>query len=140
MERTFILIKPNAIKKQKAGAIIQQFQAEGLAIAGLKMVHVSKALCEEFYKEHQGRPFFNELTEFISSSPVIVMALEGPSAVARAREIMGATDPKKALAGTLRQKYGDSLGENAVHGSDSVLAAKRELKLFFPPPELFSKA
>ena len=137
MERTFVLIKPNAIKKQKAGAIIQKFQAEGLGIAGLKMVHVSKALCEEFYKEHRDRPFFKELTGFISSSPVIVMALEGRDAVRRARKLMGDTDPKKAAPGTLRRQFGDSVGENAVHGSDSLSSAKRELALFFPPPELF---
>ncbi len=137
MEQTFALIKPNAMKKQKAGAIIQQFQEEGLNLMGLKMINISKNLCEEFYQEHKERPFFQDLVNFVSSSPVIVLALQGDNAVARVREIMGDTDPKKARPGTIRYKYGDSIGENAVHGSDSLSSAKRELQLFFSSQEIF---
>jgi len=140
MEWTFVLIKPNAMKKQKAGAIIARFQKEGLNIAGLKLMHVSKEKCQEFYKEHKDRPFFSSLVDFISSVPVIVMALQAEKVVSRVREIMGDTDPQKAKPGTLRHEYGDSIGENAVHGSDSVSSAKRELGLFFSSQELFLKA
>ena len=137
MEKTFALIKPNAMKKQKAGAIIQRFQEEGLNLVALKMIKISKELCEEFYQEHKKRPFFQELVDFISLSPVIVLALQGDNAVLKVREIMGDTDPKKAKSGSLRHEYGDSIGQNAVHGSDSLNSAKRELALFFSSKELF---
>lgn len=137
METTFVLIKPNAMKKQKAGAILQRFQEEGLSLSALKMIWLSKEQCGKFYQEHKDRPFFQELVNFISSAPVIVMALKGSSAVSRVREIMGDTDPKKAKENTLRRKYGDSIGENAVHGSDSLESAKRELSLFFSSQEFF---
>ena len=140
MEQTFVLIKPNAMEKQKAGAIIQKFQQEGLSLIGLKMVKVSKSHCEEFYQEHRERPFFQELVDFISSAPVIVMALQGTDAVSKVRNIMGDTDPKKARQGTIRFEYGDSIGKNAIHGSDSLISAKRELALFFSSQELFQKA
>ena len=136
-ETTFVLIKPNAMKKRAAGAIIQRFQKEGLEIAGAKMIRASKSLCEAFYEEHRERPFFPELAEFVSSAPVIVLALSGGNAVRRVREIMGATDPKEAKPGTLRYEHGDSISENAIHGSDSLESAKRELSLFFAPEELF---
>ena len=134
---TFSLIKPNAMKKNKAGAILQEFEDKGLQIRGLKMMQVSRTLCETFYEEHKDRPFFDSLVDFITSSPIVVMVLAGEQAVAKAREIMGDTDPKKAQKGTLRFKYGDSVGENAVHGSDSVKSAQREISLFFSPEELF---
>lgn len=137
MEKTFVLIKPNVIKKQKSGEIIKRFQEEGLKLIGLKMMQVSKDLCQEFYKEHKERPFFAELVNFISSSPVIVLAFQGDNAVFRVREIMGDTDPKKAQKGSLRYQYGDSIGENAVHGSDSLQSAQRELNLFFSSEEVF---
>ena len=137
MERTFVLIKPNAMEKQKAGAIIQKLQQEGLTLVGLKMLKVSKDQCQEFYKEHQGKSFFQELVDFISSAPVIVMALHGPGAILKVREIMGNTDPKKAKPGTIRYEYGESIGKNAVHGSDSPDSAKIELALFFSSQELF---
>ena len=101
------------------------------------MIHISKDLCQQFYQEHKDRAFFQELVNFISSAPVIVLALQGENAVLRVREIMGDTDPKKAKPGTLRYEYGDSIGENAVHGSDSLESAKRELSLFFSSQELF---
>ena len=137
MEQTFALIKPNAMKKQKAGAIIQKFQQGGLSLVGLKMLQLSKLQCQEFYQEHKDRPFFQQLVDFISSAPVIALALQGPGAVLKAREIMGDTNPKKAKQGTIRYEYGESIGENAVHGSDSLNSAKRELDLFFSSQELF---
>ena len=140
MEQTFALIKPNAMKKQKAGAIIHKFQKEGLTLVGLKMIKVPKELCEKFYHEHKEKPFFEELVNFISSAPVIVLVLQGDNAVLKTREIMGDTDPKKAKPGTIRYEYGDSIGENAIHGSDSSASAKRELALFFSSQELFSAA
>lgn len=137
MERTFVLIKPNAMEKQKVGVIIQKFQQEGLILVGLKMLKVSKDQCQEFYKEHEGKSFFQELVDFISSAPVIVMALQGVDAILKVREIMGDTDPKKAKTGTIRYEYGESIGKNAIHGSDSPDSAKRELALFFSSQELF---
>ena len=137
METTFIIVKPNAMKKQKAGAIIRRFQEEGLELTALKMVSISKEKCQEFYKEHKERAFFSELVDFMSSAPVVMMAFRGEGAVLKAREIMGDTDPQKAQPGTLRQKYGDSIGHNAVHGSDSLESAQRELNLFFSSEEMF---
>ena len=137
MESTFVIIKPNAMEKQKAGAIIKRFQEEGLHLSALKMLSISKEKCQEFYEEHKERPFFSELVHFISSAPVIIMALKGEGAVLKVRGIMGDTDPQKAQPGTLRHEYGDSIGENAVHGSDSLESAQRELALFFSPEELF---
>ena len=137
MEKTFVLIKPNAMKKEKSGAILNRFQEEGLKVKALKMLHLSREQCEEFYQEHKKRPFFSELVDFISSAPVVVMALSGEGAVLKVRKIMGATDPKQAQPGTLRYEYGDSVGENATHGSDSLESAERELALFFKPEELF---
>ena len=137
MEVTFVLIKPNAMKKEKTGAIIDRFQKEGLKVKALKMTHLGKEECEEFYQEHKERSFFSELVEFISSAPVIVMALSGEGAVLKVRKIMGATDPKQADPETLRFEYGDSVGENAVHGSDSLKSAEKELALFFKKEEIF---
>lgn len=137
MEKTFVMIKPNAMHKNCAGAIIARFQKEGLKLIALKMSAISSSLCEKFYEEHKQRPFFKELVQFISSAPVILMALEGEGAVLKVREIMGDTDPAKAQPGSLRAEYGDNIGENAVHGSDSLKSAQRELALFFSPEEFF---
>ena len=134
------MIKPNAMKKQKSGAIIQRFEDEGLQLVGIKLLRISVKKCEEFYQEHSGRPFFSELVKFISSHPVVVLALFGGNAVLKVREIMGDTNPGKAAEGSLRAQYGDSIGENAVHGSDSLKSAKRELALFFSSKELFQTA
>src|SRR3954468_22034021 len=125
VETTFSIIKPNAVKKNVIGGIIQHFEKSGLKIAAMKLVKIEKAQCEEFYAEHKARPFFGELVSFMTSGPVVLMALKGENAVLRNREIMGATDPAKAADGTLRKLYGDSVGENAVHGSDSADSAKR---------------
>ena len=132
---TFSIIKPNAVKKNAIGAIIKKFEDQGLQIAAAKLVHLEKNQCETFYAEHKERPFFGELVEFMTSGPVMLMALYGEDAVARNRQIMGATDPAKAEAGTIRAEFGDSVGENAVHGSDSIESADRELALFFEKSE-----
>lgn len=135
-ERTFSIIKPNAVKKNAIGDIIHTFESNGLKIAAAKLTLLSKEKCELFYAEHKERPFFGELVTFMTSGPVLLMCLVGDNAVAKNREIMGATDPKKASAGTIRAKHGDSMGENAVHGSDSPVSAERELAIFFDKHEL----
>lgn len=136
-EVTFALIKPNVIKKQQAGEIISFLQKEHFCIVGLKLLLVSKTLCEAFYAEHKERVFFKELVSFITASPVIILALQRENAVLKLREIMGDTDPKQAHSDSLRFKYGDSIGENAIHGSDSLKSATRELDLFFAKDDLF---
>ncbi len=136
MEKTFSIIKPNAMKKNAIGDIISMFEANGLKIAAAKLTVLSKAKAEEFYAEHKERPFFGELVSFMTSGPVMLMCLAGENAVAKNREIMGATDPKKANSGTIRAKFGDNVGENAVHGSDSPQSAERELSLFFEKSEI----
>ncbi len=135
-EKTFSIIKPNAIKKNAIGDIISMFEANGLKIAAAKLTKIPRAKAEEFYAEHKARPFFGELVDFMTSAPVMLMCLSGENAVAKNREIMGATDPKKALPWTVRFKYADSVGENAVHGSDSPASAERELALFFSKEEI----
>lgn len=132
---TFSIIKPNAVKKNAIGAIIKKFEDNGLKVAAAKLVRLTRAQCEEFYAEHKERPFFGELVNFMTSGPVLLMALKGENAVSKNREIMGATDPAKAAPGTVRAEFGDSVGENAVHGSDSPASAERELKLFFDQSE-----
>ncbi|MEQ1664240.1 MAG: nucleoside-diphosphate kinase [Bdellovibrionales bacterium] len=139
IETTFSIIKPNAVKKNVIGAIITKFEENGLKIAAAKLTLLTKPLCEEFYAEHKARPFFGELVSFMTSGPVMIMALHGENAVLRNREIMGATDPKKAAPGTIRALFGDNMGENAVHGSDSADSAKRELGLFFKKEEFVNK-
>lgn len=135
-EQTFSIIKPNAVKKNVIGDIIATFEKSGLQVAAAKLTVLSRKKCEEFYAEHKERPFFGELVEFMTSGPVLLMVLAGENAVMRNREIMGATDPKKAAAGTIRAKHGDSVGENAVHGSDSAQSAAREIALFFEKAEV----
>ncbi len=135
-ELTFSIIKPNAMKKNSIGKIIEMFEKNGLKIAAAKLTLLSKSKCEEFYAEHKARPFFGELVSFMTSGPVMLMCLAGENAVAKNREIMGATDPKKAAPNTIRALFGDSMGENAVHGSDSPQSADRELHLFFESKEI----
>jgi nucleoside-diphosphate kinase len=136
IETTFSIIKPNAVKKNAIGGVIAHFEANGFKIAAAKLTVLSRKKAEEFYAEHKARPFFGELVDFMTSGPVMLMALSGENAVARNREIMGATDPKKATAGTLRAMFGDDVGANAVHGSDSPESATRELALFFEKAEI----
>lgn len=135
-EQTFSIIKPNAVKKNVMGDVMSYFEKAGLQIAAAKLTVLSKAKCEEFYAEHKERPFFGELVSFMTSGPVMLMVLSGENAVAKNREIMGATDPKKSNPGTIRYTHGDSVGENAVHGSDSPQSAAREIALFFEKHEL----
>lgn len=135
-EMTFSIIKPNAVRKGVIGDIINHFETNGLQIAAAKLGFMSKDKCELFYAEHKERPFFGELVSFMTSGPVVMMVLAGEGAVLKNRELMGATDPKKANAGTIRAKHGDSMGENAVHGSDSPESAKREIAIFFDKHEI----
>ena len=136
IEQTFSIIKPNAMKKNAIGDIVSMFEANGLKIAAAKITVLTADKAGEFYAEHKARPFFGELVTFMTSGPVMLMCLQGEGAVLKNREIMGATDPKKANAGTVRAKFGDNMGENAVHGSDSVESAARELALFFEKHEI----
>ena len=135
-ERTLSIIKPDAVRKNLIGKIIARFEAEGLTIAGVRKVHLSLRDAEGFYAVHKGRPFFGELTQFMSSGPCVVMVLEGENAITRNREIMGATNPANAAEGTLRKLYADSIGENAVHGSDAPETAVQEISYFFRGVEL----
>jgi len=136
MEKTFSIIKPNAINKNVIGGVITKFEENGLKIGAAKLVHLEKAKCEEFYAEHSERPFFGDLVDFMTSGPVMLMVLSGENAIMRNREIMGATNPAEAAEGTLRKLFGDSMGENAVHGSDSPESAAREIALFFDKSEI----
>ena len=136
MEKTLSIIKPDATGKNLIGKIVARFEAEGLNIAALRKVHMSKTVAEGFYAVHSERPFFGELTDFMSSGPSVVIVLEGDNAIAKNREIMGATNPAEAADGTLRKLYANSLGENAVHGSDSAENAAIEIAYFFRDTEI----
>ena len=133
---TFGIIKPDAVRAGHTGSIIQRILDNGFSIRGLKLVHITQRQAEGFYAVHRERPFFAGLTEFMSSAPCVVMALEKESAVKSWRDLMGATDPARADAGTLRKDFGGSLGENAVHGSDSDENAAIEISYFFSNLEL----
>ncbi len=136
LERTFSVIKPNAVAKNSIGAIYTRFGQAGFKIIAAKMLHLTREQAEGFYAEHKERPFFGELIKFMTSGPIMVQVLEGIDAVRRHREIMGATNPEQALAGTLRADYADSFTANAVHGSDSLPSAQREIAYFFTDDEL----
>lgn len=138
-ELTFSIVKPNAVKQGAIGDIINHFEKNGLKIAAAKLTVLSRKKCEEFYAEHKERPFFGELVDFMTSGPVMLMALSGENAVLKNRDLMGATDPKKAAPGTIRAKHGASVGENAAHGSDSAASAQRELALFFEKSEIVNE-
>ena len=131
LERTLSIIKPDAVENHRAGAILGRLESEGFVVKAMKRVHLTRAEVEGFYAEHKGRGFFDELCTFMARSPLIVMALERDNAVARYREVIGATDPAKAAEGTIRKLYGRSVGENAVHGSDQPATAAREIAYFF---------
>jgi nucleoside-diphosphate kinase len=130
-QRTLSIIKPDATGKNLVGKIIARFESEGLRICALRKIYMSKREAEGFYAVHAGRPFFGELTDFMSSGPCVVLVLEGDNAILRNREIMGATNPSEAAEGTLRKLYADSIGENAVHGSDAPETAATEIAYFF---------
>ncbi|KHN55242.1 nucleoside diphosphate kinase [Dickeya fangzhongdai] len=139
VERTFSIIKPNAVAKNAIGAIYARFESAGFTIVASKMLHLSREQAEGFYAEHQGKPFFDGLVDFMTSGPIMVQVLQAENAVQRNRDIMGATNPANALAGTLRADYADSFTENAVHGSDSVESAEREIAYFFSADEVFPR-
>ncbi len=138
-ENTLSIIKPNSVAANHIGAIIERFEKGGLHIAGMKMLHLSQDQAERFYAIHKGRPFFKELVSFMISGPVVVMVLQGPKAIEKNREIMGATDPSKAAPGTIRADFAKSMTENAVHGSDAPETAKTEIAFFFGPNEIFDR-
>ena len=135
-ERTFSIIKPNAVEKNVIGEIITRFEQKGLRVAAAKFTRLSREKAEGFYIEHKDRPFFSGLVHFMTSGPVLLLCLEGENAVLANREIMGATDPAKAAAGTIRKDFADNIEANAVHGSDSLKSAERELAYFFEKTEL----
>jgi len=136
IERTFSIIKPNAVEKNAIGEIITRFEQKDLRIAAAKFTRLSREKAEGFYIEHKDRPFFQSLIQFMTSGPVLLMCLEGENAVLANREIMGATDPAKAAANTIRKDFADSIEANAVHGSDSLKSAERELAYFFEKSDL----
>ncbi|HGJ5876472.1 MAG TPA: nucleoside-diphosphate kinase [Arsenophonus sp.] len=136
IQRTFSIIKPNAVEKNVIGAIYSRFEQAGFKIIAAKMVHLSREQVAGFYAEHKGKPFFDGLVEFMTVGPIMMQVLAGQDAIQRYRDLMGATDPTKALAGTLRADYADSFTANAVHGSDSVASAEREIAFFFTDDEI----
>ncbi len=136
MERTLVMVKPDAVRRNQVGEVIHRFEAAGLTIRGVKMVHLERREAEDFYQVHRGRPFFTSLTQFMSSGPTVAMVLEGPDAIARVRKLMGATDPTKAEPGTIRKDLATSIEQNAVHGSDSPESAAYEIPYFFSAMEL----
>jgi nucleoside-diphosphate kinase len=131
MERTFAIIKPDAVRRHLAGRILQRIEEGGFTVRALRLMHMTKAEAEGFYAVHRERPFFGSLTDFMSSGPCIVMALDAPDAIKKWRALMGATDPAKADAGTLRKEFGESIEFNATHGSDAPETAAFELGYFF---------
>lgn len=138
-ERTLSIIKPDAVAKNVIGKIESRFEKADLSIIALKMAQLSEANAEGFYAEHKERPFFKDLVKFMTSGPVVVQVLEGENAIAANRDLMGATNPKEAAAGTIRADFADSIDANAVHGSDSVASAEREISYFFTADELCAR-
>ncbi|MFO0693204.1 MAG: nucleoside-diphosphate kinase [Polyangiales bacterium] len=136
IERTLCIVKPDAVEKNNIGNILSMIEGAGFKLRALRMKTLSRAEAEGFYAVHRERPFFGELVEFMSRGPVVVACLEGENAVAKYRELMGATNPANAAEGTIRKKYAASIGENAVHGSDSLDNAKIEIAYFFPGTDL----
>lgn len=139
IERTLSIIKPDAVAKNVIGQIYSRFEGAGLKIIAARMMHLSRAEAEGFYAVHRARPFFKDLVEFMISGPVIVQALEGESAIGKHRDLMGATDPKKADKGTIRADFADSIDANAVHGSDASETAQVEIAYFFPALNVYSR-
>jgi nucleoside-diphosphate kinase len=136
VERTLCIIKPDAVEKRKVGGILQRIEDGGFRILALRMTHLSRREAEGFYEVHRQRPFFGELVQFMTRSPVAVAVLERENAVVAWRDLMGATDPAKAADNTIRKLFGSNVGENATHGSDSLDNAKREIAYFFPGAEV----
>ena len=139
VERTLSIIKPDAVAKNVIGQIYSRFENKGLKIVAARMLHLSRAEAEGFYAVHRQRPFFNDLVNFMISGPVMVQVLEGESVIQRNRDLMGATDPKKAAKGTIRADFADSIDANAVHGSDAAETATVEIAYFFPTLNIYSR-
>lgn len=140
IQQTLSIIKPDAVAQNMVGNIIEYFEREGLNVVAAKMLHLTTDQAKQFYAIHKDRPFFGELVEFMTSGPVFVMVLQGENAIARNREIMGATDPAKAAPGTIRADFATSIDRNAIHGSDSVQTAKTEIAFFFKENEIFPRS
>lgn len=138
VQRTFSIIKPDAVKKNVIGKIVSRFESNGLKIVASKMKHLSRQEAEGFYAVHKDRPFFKDLVEFMMSGPVVLQVLEGEDAIAKNRALMGATDPKKAEPGTIRADFAESIDANAVHGSDAAETAATEIAFFFPASEVYA--
>ena len=138
MERSLVLIKPDAMKRNLTGAILARFEQRGLKTVGLKMLHMDEALAKRHYAVHEGKPFFTDLVKYITSTPIVAIVFEGDNAIELIRRTMGSTDPKKADKGTIRADFGIDIQNNAVHGSDSPENAAKEIKLFFKDKETFS--
>ena len=139
IERTLSIIKPDAVKKNAIGQITARFEAAGLRVVAARMMHLSRAEAEAFYAVHRERPFFKDLVDFMVSGPIVVQVLEGEGAIAKNRDLMGATDPKKAAPGTIRADFADSIDANAVHGSDGTDTARAEVGFFFPAMSVYSR-
>ncbi len=139
IERTLSIIKPDAVAKNVVGQIYARFEAAGLKIVAAKMMHLSRGQAEQFYAVHKARPFFNDLVSFMISGPVMIQTLEGEGAILKNRDLMGATDPKKADKGTIRADFADSIDANAVHGSDAADTATVEIAFFFPGMNVFAR-
>ena len=136
IERTLSIIKPDAVAKNVIGEIISRFEKAGLRVVAAKMAHLSREQAEGFYAEHRERPFFKDLVGFMTSGPVVVQVLEGEGAIAKNRDLMGATNPQEATAGTIRADFAETIDANAVHGSDSASSAEREVRYFFDDSEI----
>ena len=139
LERTLSIIKPDAVAKNVIGQIYARFEAAGLKIAGAQMFHLSRAQAQAFYAVHKARPFFKDLVDFMISGPVMIQVLEGNNAIAKNRELMGATDPKQAAKGTIRADFADSIDANSVHGSDAPETAAIEIAFFFPGMSVYAR-
>ena len=135
-ERTFSIIKPDAVAKNVIGEIVSRFERAGLRVVASRMEHLTVEMAKDFYAEHDGKPFFADLVNYMSAGPIIVQVLEGENAIAQNRELMGATNPKEAAAGTIRADFAESIDANAVHGSDSPESAAREIDYFFTTDQL----
>ena len=139
LERTFSIVKPDGVRKNLIGAVYQRFEQAGLQVVGARMLWLSQAQAEGFYGVHRERPFFKDLVKYMTSGPVVIQVLAGDNAVVKNRDLMGATDPKKAAAGTIRADFASSIEENVVHGSDSVENAASEIAYFFAGSDLYSR-
>jgi len=139
MERTFAIIKPDAVRRHLTGRILQRIEEAGFTVRAMRLQHLTKKEAEGFYAVHRERPFFKALVDFMTSGPVMIQVLEGDNAIAKNRELMGATDPKKAAPGTIRADFAQSIDANAVHGSDGAETAQVEIAYFFPALNIYSR-